>query len=66
MSEEGNPFWASLYERIIGLSIIIIGAVLLYLTATNEGIGGFGSLFGFLSVILLITGVFLLLVKPAQ
>ncbi|MDR0372850.1 MAG: hypothetical protein LBI79_04735 [Nitrososphaerota archaeon] len=66
MSEEGDPFWASLFERIIGLSLIVIGAVLLYLTVTNEGISGFSMLFGFLSIVLVIVGIFLLLIKPEQ
>ncbi|MCL2476807.1 hypothetical protein [Candidatus Bathycorpusculum sp.] len=65
MSGEGDPFWASLYERIFGIVLIIIGAVLLYLTATSA-IGGFGLLFGFLSVVLLIAGIVLLLIKPAE
>ncbi|MDR0471491.1 MAG: hypothetical protein LBH79_07215 [Nitrososphaerota archaeon] len=65
MSGEGDPFWASLYERIIGIVLIIIGAVLIYITATSP-IGGFGLLFGFLSVVLLIVGIFLLIIKPSE
>lgn len=66
MSDEGDSFWASLIERVIGLILIVIGAVLMYLTATTPEISGFGALFGFISVVVLIIGVVLLIVKPAQ
>ncbi len=66
MSEDGDMFWVSLAERLIGLLVIIIGAVMLYFTATTADLGGFGAFFSVLSVILLILGVFLLIVKPPQ
>ncbi len=65
MSEEGDTFWVSLAERTLGLILIIIGAVLLYFTATTA-IGGFGTFFGFISVIMLILGIFLVIVKPPK
>ncbi len=69
MSEEGDTFWVSLAERFFGLLLIIIGALMLYFTATSggaTGLGGFVALFGILSVILLVLGVFLLIVKPPE
>ena len=63
---EGDTFWVSLAERIFGLSLIIIGALMLYFTATSAGIGGFGLFFGVLSVIMVIVGIFLLIVKPPE
>jgi hypothetical protein len=66
MSDEGDTFWVSLIERVFGLVLIIIGALVLYFTATTAGIGGFGAFFGALSIILVILGVFLLVVKPPQ
>ena len=70
MSEEGDTFWVSLAERLFGLSLIIIGAVLLYYTATSssgpDSLGPFSFLFGALSVILILLGIFLLLVKPPE
>ena len=66
MSDEGDSFWASLIERVIGLVLIVIGAVMLYLTATTTEISGFGALFGFISVVVLLIGIVLLIVKPAQ
>ncbi len=66
MSDEGDTFWVSLAERFFGVLLIVIGALVLYFTATTEGIGGFGLFFGVLSVILVILGIFLLVVKPPQ
>jgi hypothetical protein len=65
MSDEGDTFWVSLYERLFGLVLIIIGGVLLYYTATSD-LGGFGALFGVLSVVMLILGIVMLIVKPPQ
>ena len=66
MSDEGDTFWVSLFERLIGILLIIIGAVLLYFTATTAALGGFGLFFGVISIVLVIVGIFLLLVKPPQ
>jgi hypothetical protein len=67
MSEEGDTFWVSLAERVFGLILIIIGAVMLYFTATSTDVlGGFSVFFGALSAILVIVGIFLLIVKPPE
>ncbi len=69
MSEEGDTFWASLAEKFFGLIVIVIGGVLLYLTATSTGsseLGAFSLFFGVLSVILLAIGLFMLLVRPTE
>lgn len=67
MSEEGDTFWVSLAERVFGLALIIIGAVMIYFTATSANVlGGFTVFFGALSAILLIVGIVLLLVKPPE
>ncbi len=67
MSEEGDTFWVSLAERVFGLALIIIGAVMIYFTATSSNVlGGFTLFFGALSAILLIVGIVLLLVKPPE
>ncbi len=67
MSEEGDTFWVSLAERVVGLIFIIIGAIMLYFTATSTDVlGGFSVFFGALSAILVIVGIFLLLVKPPE
>ena len=59
MSEEGDTFWVSLAERLFGLLLIVIGAIMLYFTATSSGaLGGFSVLFGALSVILVILWAF--------
>ena len=65
--EEGDTFWVSLAERVFGLIFIIIGAVMLYFTATSTDVlGGFSVFFGALSVILVVVGIFLLIVKPPE
>jgi len=67
MSDEGDTFWVSLAERVFGLILIIIGAVMLYFTATSTDVlGGFSVFFGALSAILVIVGIFLLIVKPPE
>jgi hypothetical protein len=67
MSNEGDTFWVSLAERVFGLILIVIGGVMLYFTATSTDVlGGFSVFFGALSVILVIIGVFLLIVKPPE
>jgi hypothetical protein len=67
MSEEGDTFWVSLAERVFGLIFIIIGAVMLYFTATSTDVlGGFSVFFGALSGILVVVGIFLLIVKPPE
>jgi hypothetical protein len=67
MSEEGDTFWVSLTERIFGLLLIVIGAVMLFYTATStDTLGGFSVLFGALAVILVLLGIFLLIVKPPK
>jgi hypothetical protein len=67
MSEEGDTFWISLSEKFFGLLLTIIGAVFLYFTVTSiDALGAFTGFFGFLSVVVLAVGVFLLLVKPPE
>ena len=67
MSDEGDTFWVSLTERIFGLLLIVIGAVMLYYTVTStDTLGGFSVLFGALAVILVLLGIFLLIVKPPK
>jgi uncharacterized protein YjeT (DUF2065 family) len=67
MSEEGDTFWVSLAERVFGLIFIIIGAIMLYFTATSTDVlGGFSAFFGALSLVLVIVGIFLLIVKPPE
>jgi hypothetical protein len=65
MSEEGDTFWVSLFERAFGLLLIIIGAVMLYFSVTSA-LGGFTALFGVLSVILMIIGIFMIVIKPPE
>jgi hypothetical protein len=66
MSEE-DTFWIRLGERFFGLLLIIIGAVLLYFTATSTAnLLAFSWFFGFLSIVILAVGVMLLIAKPPE
>ena len=63
---EGDTFWLSLAEKFFGLLLTIIGALFLYFTATSSALGAFAGLFGFLSIMVLLVGLFLLLVRPPE
>jgi membrane-bound ClpP family serine protease len=63
---EGDTFWLSLAEKFFGLLLTIIGALFLYFTATSPALGAFAGLFGFLGVVVLLIGLFLLLVRPPE
>jgi membrane-bound ClpP family serine protease len=66
MSEEGETFFVNLAEKLFGVILIIIGAIMIYLTASTSGLGAFALFFGILSFILLIIGLFLLLVRASE
>ncbi len=67
MSEEGDTFWVSLSEKFFGLLLTIVSALLLYFTLSSTAVlGAFTGLFGFLGIVLLAVGLFLLVVKPPE
>ncbi|MGA3059907.1 MAG: hypothetical protein ABSD92_06005 [Candidatus Bathyarchaeia archaeon] len=66
MSEEGDTFFISLAEKLFGVFLIAVGAILLYLTSTTSTLGAFTLFFGILSLIVLIIGLFLLLARPSE
>jgi hypothetical protein len=64
---EGDTFWLSLAEKFFGLLLTIIGALFLYFTLTSTAaLDDFTGLFGFLAVVVLLIGLFLLLVRPPE
>ena len=64
---EGDTFWVSLAEKFFGLLLTVIGALFLYFTLTSTvALGGFTALFGFLGVVVLLIGLFLLIVRPSE
>jgi hypothetical protein len=66
MSEDVT-FWVTLAEKFVGFILTIVGALLLYFTATStDALGVFTGFFGFLGIVLLVVGVFLLLVRPPE
>ena len=66
MSEEGDTFWVNLSEKSLGVVLILIGAVMLYLTASTSGLGAFTVFFGILTVIMIVIGLFMLLVRAPE
>jgi membrane-bound ClpP family serine protease len=66
MSEEGDTFFISLAEKLFGVVLIAVGAVMIYLTTSTSALGGFTLFFGILSFIMVIIGLFLLLVRPSE
>jgi hypothetical protein len=66
MSEEGS-FWGSLAEKLIGLILILLGVVLFYFTLTSgPALTIATGLFGFLGLVVLVSGVFLIITKPPE
>jgi len=64
---EGDTYWVTLAEKVVGIILIIISGLLLYYTATStDTLGAFSWLFGFLGVVVLIVGIFLLLVRAPE
>jgi len=61
-----NNIWVTLTEKICGIILIIISAIMLYYTATTEALGTFNTTFGFLGVVILIVGILLLIITPKE
>jgi len=65
MSE--NNTWIILAEKICGIILIIISAIMLYYTATStDTLGTFSNIFGALGAVILITGILLLIITPKK
>jgi membrane-bound ClpP family serine protease len=64
---EGDTFWLSLAEKFFGLLLTVLGALFLYFTlSTGSALEVFTGFFGFLGIVVLIIGVFLLFVRPTE
>jgi hypothetical protein len=67
VSEEEGRFWVTLTEKIIGLVLIIVSIAMLYFTFTSDvALGAFTGFFGFLGIVVLVAGGFLIVVKPPE
>jgi hypothetical protein len=63
MSEEG-VFGLSIAEKFFGLILLIIGGLATYYTFTSSNaLGAFTGFFGFLSIVLVALGLFLMIAK---
>jgi len=66
MSEEGT-LWITVVEKLIGVILIVVSVIMLYFTATSTSVlNVFTAFFVFLSVIPLIAGAYLIIVRPPE
>jgi hypothetical protein len=65
MSAQSDNYWVSLAEKFFGFLLLVIGALMIYYTATTD-LGQVTWIFGILSIVLLVLGVFLILAKPPE
>ena len=64
---EGDTFWLSLAEKFFGLLLAIIGGLFLYFTLiSTTALGVFTGLFSVMSIVILLIGIFLLIVRPPE
>ena len=63
MSDEGG-FGLNVAEKFFGLIILVVGILTLYYTlSSSQALLGYTGLFSFLSIILIVLGLVLLIVK---
>jgi uncharacterized membrane protein HdeD (DUF308 family) len=63
MSEEVS-FWTKIAEKMLGIILVLISVLMLYFTATSTNVlNVFSGVFGFLGILVLIAGVFLIVAK---
>jgi hypothetical protein len=66
MSEK-ESFWLPMSLKLFGILVAIIGGLFLYFTYTStNALGVFTGFFGFLGVIILILGLFMILIKTKE
>lgn len=61
---EGGGFGLPLAEKFFGFLLLVIGGLTTYYTLTSSSdLGAFTGLFGFLSILLVALGIFLMIAK---
>ena len=64
---EGETVWLSMSGKLFGIIIAIIGVLFLYFTFANtDTLGVFTGIFGFIGVVVLILGLFMIFVKTRE
>jgi hypothetical protein len=67
MSEDRDSFWITLAEKFFGLLLIIVSIIMMYFTFTSgAALSIFTGFFGFLGVVILVAGAFLIVVKAPE
>jgi hypothetical protein len=65
MSAQSDNYWVSLAEKFFGFLLLVIGALMIYYTATTD-LGQVTWIFGLISIVLLALGLFLIFAKPPE
>jgi hypothetical protein len=66
MSEEGS-FGLSFTEKLFGFILFVVGLVTTYYTFTSiDALGSFVGFFGFLSIVIVVLGFFLMIAKTEE
>lgn len=64
---EGETFWLSMSGKIFGIILAIIGTLFLYFTySSTDTLGTFTGIFGFVGIVILILGLFMILIKTKE
>ena len=67
MSEDGESFWLTLAEKFFGLLLVVVSIIMMYFTFTSgAALGLFTGFFGFLGIVVLVAGAFLIVVKAPE
>ncbi|MCL2642188.1 MAG: hypothetical protein FWD52_01530 [Candidatus Bathyarchaeota archaeon] len=67
MSKRNTTYGVILAEKIFGITLIILSAILLYYTSTSSDIlGTFSGMFTAIGVVILIVGILLLIITPKE
>jgi hypothetical protein len=65
MSAQSDNYWVSLAEKFFGFLLLVIGAIMIYYTATTS-LGQVTWIFWVLDVVLVAVGLFLVLARPPR
>ncbi|MCW4018112.1 MAG: hypothetical protein NWF00_05475 [Candidatus Bathyarchaeota archaeon] len=61
---DADSFWAMLAEKAIGILLIILSILVFYFTTTSSVLSVFSGVFIFIGIGILVSGAFLMIVRP--
>jgi hypothetical protein len=65
MSAQSDHYWVSLAEKFFGFLLLVIGALMIYFTATTT-LNQVTWIFALLSILMFAIGIFMILAKPPE